>query len=486
MARLRELAAELRGFAGTGLGPDDETDRLMLIAALEGLARRVEDVRPFRKNPSECLTIAISGCYLLFCRDEVPQKDRLRALGARLRAIPRLLEQARARLDQPVPQFVELALGDLDGCAAFLREAVPAQAAACPDLAAELLAASAVAMRALEEYREFLRELLPRAASPFAIGAAAYEDLLRKTLLLGWGAEETIAAGRRCLEATEAELEQLAQESGRPWRHVLEECLLEEGAAGPDVVTPYHNELARLREFIIKEGLAPLPPPDTLRVVETPAFERQLVHLAAYLPPPPFEATRLGLFWVTPPGPGAGPGLHNRSSMLVTAIHEAYPGHHVQALAALGQSRPARAVAENIPFIEGWAFYCEELMERAGYITDLGARVWRRRDQLWRAARAVVDPSLHLGRMSLAEAVEFLQRRACLSPSAARAEALHMASEPGQSVCYLMGRLGIDELARAYAKRRGAASLSEFHARLLALGSVPPQLAARLLDAGEA
>lgn len=37
-------------------------------------------------------------------------------------------------------------------------------------------------------------------------------------------------------------------------------------------------------------------------------------------------------------------------------------------------------------FIEGWAFYCEELMEHLGYITDPVQRLGRLSDQLWRWA----------------------------------------------------------------------------------------------------
>lgn len=37
-------------------------------------------------------------------------------------------------------------------------------------------------------------------------------------------------------------------------------------------------------------------------------------------------------------------------------------------------------------FIEGWAFYCEELMEKLGYIDKPLLRLSRLNDQLWRAA----------------------------------------------------------------------------------------------------
>lgn len=488
-ARARRLGTGLRAFEGAGLTPDEETDRLMLMAALSGCVSGVETLRPWRRDPSMYLNVAVWGCYLLFCRDKTPLGERMVSLAARLSAIPQLLDQSRLCLDEAAPLLVEYALDSLDGCADFLRQAVPAVASAHPDLEGGLLSANDAALRAFEGYRDFLRELKTRATGSFPVGAGAYEHLLRRVLLLGYGADETIAAGYRCLDETEAELERLAATAGggRGWQKILEDLCQEDPGPtdGPALVAAYSAELARLRDFIAARGLAPVPPAETLRVEETPVFERPLIHLAAYLPPPPFETGQPGLFWLTPPPPGHPPGMHNRGSLIVTAVHEAYPGHHTQLMCAGEHMRPARFAAENTPYIEGWAFYCEELLERAGYATDVAARAWRLRDQLWRGARAVVDPSLHLGRMTFEQAVEFLQRRGRLTPTAARAEALHMAGEPGQSVCYLMGKLQVEELAYAHVKRFGAASLGDFHARLLALGSVPPQLAGRLLLSGD-
>ena len=44
--------------------------------------------------------------------------------------------------------------------------------------------------------------------------------------------------------------------------------------------------------------------------------------------------------------------------------------------------------------IEGWAFYCEELMDREGFLDDPVVRLARLNDQVWRACRVVIDVEL--------------------------------------------------------------------------------------------
>ena len=94
-------------------------------------------------------------------------------------------------------------------------------------------------------------------------------------------------------------------------------------------------------------------------------------------------------------------------------------------------------------FIEGWAFYCEELLEQTGYIAQPVQRLGRLSDQLWRAARIILDASLHTKGMPLQEAVDFLVKECKLEPADALAEARRYTSTPTQPQCYLMGKLAL-------------------------------------------
>ena len=101
-----------------------------------------------------------------------------------------------------------------------------------------------------------------------------------------------------------------------------------------------------------------------------------------------------------------------------------------------------------------------------------------------RAARIVVDTSLHAGDMTLEEARRFMVERANLTEPTARAEVARYAAWPTQASAYLVGCLEILAIRERYLARaggRGAATLRAFHDRLARSGGLPPALAERAL-----
>jgi len=127
-------------------------------------------------------------------------------------------------------------------------------------------------------------------------------------------------------------------------------------------------------------------------------------------------------------------------------------------------------------FVEGWAFYCEELLEQMGYIAAPIQRLGRLSDQLWRAARIILDVSLHTKAMPVDEAVEFLVEQCRLEPANAVAEVRRYTQTPTQPQCYLMGKLAILEIVDAYRHAHSHASMRQIHDVILACGALPPRL----------
>ena len=162
-------------------------------------------------------------------------------------------------------------------------------------------------------------------------------------------------------------------------------------------------------------------------------------------------------------------------------MHEAYPGHHLQLVRANRATTLARRIA-HIPnggniLVEGWAFYCEELMERQGFLAAPAVRLMRLNDQVWRACRVVIDVELHMGSMDLPAAVDYLCAEAHMNRYEAELECRRYAGEPGQAMSYLLGKREVQRLAALYARRRGG-SLRAFHDDLLSWGSLPPAVIA--------
>jgi uncharacterized protein (DUF885 family) len=116
-------------------------------------------------------------------------------------------------------------------------------------------------------------------------------------------------------------------------------------------------------------------------------------------------------------------------------------------------------------------------MDRVGFLDDPVVRLMRLNDQIWRACRVVIDVELHLGRMALDQAVDFLVREAAMNRREARLECRRYAEEPGQAMSYLLGKREVLRLARRWDEERGG-TLRAFHDELLSWGSLPPAVIA--------
>ncbi len=230
-----------------------------------------------------------------------------------------------------------------------------------------------------------------------------------------------------------------------------------------------------MREFVREHELVTLPEEDC-EVVETPPFDRALNSFAAYIAPGPFEQDQRGQLWVTPVDTAAPRAqqveqLEEHCNYLypVTAAHEAYPGHHVQLVRAnhVG-SRWRRHFSSSI-FAEGWALYCEELMNEAGYYSDPRVRLFQLKDRLWRAARVINEIGIHCYNLPLDDAARFLVDKVGMTHAAARAETRRYIAEPGQPMSYLIGELEVRRLREKFR----SLSLREFHDLLLDSGTIP-------------
>jgi uncharacterized protein (DUF885 family) len=96
--------------------------------------------------------------------------------------------------------------------------------------------------------------------------------------------------------------------------------------------------------------------------------------------------------------------------------------------------------------------------------------------QLWRAARIVLDASLHTKGMSVDEAIDFLARRVGLEPGDAKAEVRRYTGSPGQPQSYLMGKLQILDIVAEYKRRHPEAGMRRMHDDILNCGPLPPRL----------
>ncbi|MDP7421692.1 MAG: DUF885 family protein [bacterium] len=112
------------------------------------------------------------------------------------------------------------------------------------------------------------------------------------------------------------------------------------------------------------------------------------------------------------------------------------------------------------------------------FLTDK-QKLFRRKDQLFRAVRALIDVNLHRGTLSLEGAATLLEEKAGLTPEVARSEVLNYAMCPTYAICYLVGKMEINRMRDKYIEDHSKGGLTEFHHELLQSGMIPLSLIER-------
>jgi uncharacterized protein (DUF885 family) len=491
LAALRALAAALEETTVEGL--DEEIDRTALLNEIRVTVRRFEKLRPQATNPEFWLSHLLGGLHhLLLSGDRTPDEKARAAMG-RLEDIPAFVEDARATITEPVAVFVETALRMSEGGRVLLGEVAATLSAGAPAQAERLRAAADRATAALIGFEHDLGRWLDTGGDHFAIGEEAFNFLLHYQHALRDTAPELWRYGLRLKEEIEADLQVRANrlDGGRPWSEIADRLRADHPDAD-ELVDAYVTEMARAREFVAAKGLAPIPDAP-LGVVPTPAFMRPVIPFAAYDSPGAYTRDRTGWFYVTVPDPRLPAEQqervlrdHCRYELAATALHEGYPGHHLQL--GIAKQLPSH-IRKNLwtPLtVEGWALYCEDMMAEQGFYTSEEELFFQRVHLLWRAERILLDVGLHTRGMTPEQAVDQMVQVLHIERGNAEAEVRRYCAWPAYQLCYAVGRRELLRLRDDFRAARGDEfSLRSFHDAVLPYGGLPVTLIRWGLGLGE-
>ncbi len=466
-----KLLASVDELDNGALSPAERLDaHLVYGGALLEMERLAEqDWR--RCDPARFLPI--NAIYQLTVR---PVKDLRGALTSRLQAIPGYLREARTFLRESPqeipPLWLESAVTEARVGAGYFRELRHHAQLSEFQLDAELEAAA----HAVEDYALFLeRDLKPRAQGDFACGHEYFDMLLRYRHGLSLTADDLHDFGQHLYETT---LRALQQETQRLRGNADVQTLTREIQAthpsARELLGVYQQGMNAARQFVGERQLLSMPQGENLTVVETPVFLRHHIPFAAYLPPTPRDPQQQGWYYVTPASNAAELGEHNFASLPHTCVHEAWPGHHCQFVTAnlnpVASSLP-RLSNPSATLYEGWALYCEQLMQEQGFLQAPEARFVLLKDRLWRAMRILLDVELHTRGLAVTEAAERMQTALGFTPEQALADLTWYTRAPTVPMGYATG-WALISAARERLQKAPDFDLADFHDRLLAEGSV--------------
>lgn len=481
---------ELEGFDPAELTQDQQVDFQLLRSDILIRQAKIEKVRYWERDPT--VYIPFAGLNDLMVGEFGTPQERTQALLSRLRQVPRVLNEGKQNLKRPPRLFTETAIGTAQQLVVFYDQNLPEFAARSPAYEAQIKTAATSAKAALLDYIEFLKDdLLPRSDGSISMGKETYDFYLKELHMLDDDSDSLLKKGEQYFKDTERLLKDAALEIDpeRSWQEITED-LRQYHPTSEGLLDAYCKEIQRTRQHIVEHDLVTVPANEEVRCLYTPPSQRAFSPFGVFRQPPPFSNSKIGYLILHPIDESLSIDdqekmlrAHDFTWVAVISSHEAYPGHHLQALKAQENPRPFRRVYESPVFSEGWGLYSEELMYETGFFRKPRlTRLTQLRLRLWRAARVILDTKLHTGQITYDEARQFLIDEVGFEASSTAGEVNIYVFSPTYAISYMVGFDQIIKLRNEYKQRKGKQfKLREFHDRLLTLGAMPFPLVRKLM-----
>ena len=259
-----------------------------------------------------------------------------------------------------------------------------------------------VAPQAIEGIKNFSRWLQDDLAKrktdrTWSLGKELYAEKFRLVMETPVTPDQVLADAERELRKTRAEMLQIALPLHKQYfpdhddhaslsplereNKVISEVLqrISEDRPTRDQLMPtVKDDLAGIRQFILDKKIVSLKSRDNLKVIPTPPFMRGSFSVAGFHSAPPLDPNAEAQYWVTPidpktPEDQAESKLREYNNWVLKwlTIHEALPGHYVEAEHA-NEIQPVtrrlvRGLYGNGAYVEGWAEYIAQVMMQQGF-----------------------------------------------------------------------------------------------------------------------
>lgn len=494
IAHLRLYLGNVRAIDPATFAAESSYDARIFEASLESTLLNLQERQTWRHDPSFYTGQAANAVYSLLTRDFAPLRDRTKSVIARERAIPALLEAAKANITTVDPTTAELARRNMKGTTDFFRIVVPAAEAPLRDAAlqAQFKIANEAVLAALQSYRTAMEAgPLAHPTGTYAIGAKTFEAMLALQELSPITLAQYERVGEEALKKTRADFVETARIiDPAKSAEAVAASLGAQHPAADDLLKKATTDLVALRRFVLAHKLITLPADNDVKVVATPEFARQTTFASMSAPGPLEKVATEAFYNVTPVEPDWPPerkeqhlAFFNDYAFPIVSLHEVMPGHYLNfAIDKHLKLTSIRKILRSASFAEGWAHYDEQMMVDEGWGNgDPKVRLAQLQLALQRECRFLVGLREHTQNLSVDDATKFFQQNAFLGEDPARREALRGTQDPLYGY-YTLGKLEILKLRDDYKKRLGARfNLQSFHDDLLGHGDPPIAIVRKIL-----
>lgn len=521
----------LSGFDKASLSPEDRADYEIMETQIGLSLFDIDMAQSWQRSPQGYVELVGSALYNPLLLEYAPKEERFRHIIARMNKVPAFFETARRQLRQAPAEWLKVAIQENEGNIELIDKTLRAETPAA--LKADYNAAASPALDALRAFNRFLTNggnerrgrRGPGGDGPanavdgggngadWRLGPEKYAAKFHLALATDRTPDQVLADAEARLKAVRGEMLEIALPLHAKWfadhkghsdlsgdervNKVVKEVLdhIAQSHSTPEsYMGDVKKDLDSARNFAREKNLLTLPGGGNLEVIPTPEFERGIYSVAGFDPAPVFEPQLGGYYWLTPipadwPKERVESKLreYNFFNLQLITIHEAMPGHYVQAEFANAVQPKIRGVLRalfsNGPYVEGWAQYITQTMLDAGYMDNAPElRLTLLKQELRVDANAILDIRLQTNRMTDEQAMELMEKLAFQEHEEASGKLQRAKLSSAQLPTYFAGwRDWLRVRDQVKAAQGASFNLHDFHDRALKEGGVPLPVLGRLL-----
>lgn len=467
----------------------------------------LEQIQNYKHNPTVYVELLGSGLFLPMTQDYAPKDVRTGDVISRIGLIPRFIDQAKSQLMDADPIFISTAIDENEGNLDMV-EGLASDIPAGSPLKEQYDKVAPAAKKALNDFNDWMKNDLakrPTNGRNWRLGTEWYALKFRYVIETSIEPAKLLADAEAELTRVRAEMLELAlplykqmypgqDEFGNLSEHDRENRIISavldkisDEHPRPDQLTEVIKaDLTEITEFIRDKKIVTLSSRDNLKVIPTPEFMRGIYSVAGFHSAPPLEPTAEAQYWVTPidpkiPAAKAESKLreYNNYTLQWLSMHEALPGHYVQAEHANDVQPATRRLVRNMfangPYVEGWAEYGADVMTQAGYLdSNPKFRLVRLKISLRAMANTILDVRMQTMNMTDQEAMDLMMRDTFQTQAEADGKLRRAKLSSTQLPTYFVGTRQWWILRKKYEAARGSAfTLEEFHDQALDQGPLP-------------
>lgn len=492
----------LQNYSIKSLSDNNIIDFHIIQNQLKNVIFNIDKLKSSEWNPAE---YNVSGAFaeILNGKYDTPE-IRLHSISRKLTAVPAYYEAAIKNIKNPTVEHTALAIAqNLGGIAVFEQDLNSAlgKSKLAPKEKKEISEKAKMAVTAIKNYANWLKELENATPRSFRLGKALYDTKFDLEIQSSFSADTVYSKAvahkidlhEKMFVLADSLWPKYMKKEVKPTdklqliKRVIDKISLQHTTPSK-FQSEIEKQIPELAAYVKEKDLLYIDPSKPLVVRKEPAYMAGVAG-ASISAPGPYDKNANTYYNV---GSLNGWSAEKAESYLreyndyvlqILNIHEAIPGHYTQLVYSNQSPSIIKAILGNGAMIEGWAVYVERMMLESGYKNSPEMWLMYYKWNLRTTCNMILDYSVHTKNMSKEQAMSLLIDEAFQQQAEAEGKWTRVSVSQVQLGSYFSGYTEIYDFRELLKKEQGGSfNLKNFHEKFLSYGSAPVKYIKELMQ----